>query len=223
VTATVWPWAALALLGAVHGLNPGMGWLFAVARGLQEQDRRAVWGALLPLAAGHGLAIAVAITVAAVLGMAVPTGGLRWMVGAMLLGFGLLRLRRHRHPRGMGMRVGAGDLTLWSFLMASAHGAGLMALPFAMAASASTAAVTTHGGHGMAAGHAVAMAGLSHGAAAGLLSTLAHTGGYLLVLVLTATLVYERLGLRLLRTAWINLDLVWSVALTGTAVLTVLT
>jgi hypothetical protein len=222
-SATVWPWAALALLGAVHGLNPGMGWLFAVARGLQERDRRAVWGALLPLAAGHALAIAAAIAVAAVLGLAVPAGALRWTVGATLLVFGLLRLRRHRHPRGMGMRVGAGDLTLWSFLMASAHGAGLMALPFVLAATGSTAAVTSHGAHGAAAAHAAIMAGLSHGAAAGLLSTVAHTGGYLLVLVLTATLVYERLGLRLLRTAWINLDLVWSVALTGTAVLTVLT
>jgi hypothetical protein len=218
-----WPWITLLALGAWHGLNPGMGWLFAVARGLQERDRRAVWGALLPLAAGHALAIAAAIAVAAVLGLAVPAGPLRWIVAAALLLFGLQRLRRHRHPRGMGMRVGAGDLTLWSFLMASAHGAGLMALPFAIAASASTVAATSHGAHGSAAVHAAAMAGLSHGAAAGLLSTVAHTGGYLLVLVLTATLVYERFGLRLLRTAWINLDLVWSVALTGTAVLTVLT
>ena len=216
----MWPWAALAFLGAVHGLNPGMGWLFAVARGLQERDRRAVWGALLPLAAGHALAIAAAIAVATVLGLAVPAEGLRWMVAATLLVFGLLRLRRHRHPRGMGMRVGSGDLTLWSFLMASAHGAGLMALPFVLSATATTAAVTGHGAHGAA---AAAMAGLSHGAAAGLLSTAAHTGGYLVVLVLTATLVYERLGLRLLRTAWINLDLIWSVALTGTAVLTMLT
>jgi hypothetical protein len=223
VTATMWPWAALAFLGAVHGLNPGMGWLFAVARGLQERDRRAVWGALLPLAAGHALAIAAAIAVAAVLGLALPADELRWMVAATLLIFGLLRLRRHRHPRGMGMRVGSGDLTLWSFLMASAHGAGLMALPFVLTATATTAAVTSHGAHGAAALHAAAMAGLSHGAAAGLLSTAAHTGGYLVVLVLTATLVYERLGLRLLRTAWINLDLVWSVALTGTAVLTMLT
>ena len=144
MTTTVWPWAALALLGAVHGLNPGMGWLFAVARGLQERDRRAVWGALLPLAAGHALAIAAAIAVAAVLGLAVPPGPLRWTVGATLLVFGLLRLRRHRHPRGMGMRVGAGDLTLWSFLMASAHGAGLMALLFVLAATTSTTVVTSH-------------------------------------------------------------------------------
>ena len=222
--ARVWPWAALLLLGAVHGLNPGMGWLFAVALGLQERDRRAVWRALLPLAAGHALAIAAAIAVAAVLGLALPAGGLRWLVAATLLVFGLLRLRRHRHPRGMGMRVGAGELTLWSFLMASAHGAGLMVLPFVSggdrlnhsdARATAPAAWPRHTPRPWRAS--------LHGAAAGLLSTVAHTGGYLLVLVLTATLVYERLGLRLLRTAWINLDLIWSIALTGTAVLTVLT
>ena len=222
MTATAWPWTALVLLGAVHGLNPGMGWLFAVALGLQERSRRAVWGALLPLAAGHALAIAAAIAVAAAVGLALPTGGLRWVVAATLLVFGLLRLRRHRHPRGMGMRVGAGDLTFWSFLMASAHGAGLMALPFVLAASGPSAAMGDHATHS-AIVHGVALAGLPSGAAVGLLSTAAHTAGYLLVLVFMAALVYERLGLRLLRTAWINLDLVWSVALTGTAVLTVLT
>jgi hypothetical protein len=220
-TAPAWPWAALALLGAVHGLNPGMGWLFAVALGLQERDRRAVWGAVLPLAAGHALAIAAAIGVAAAVGLVVPTGGIRWIVAAMLLVLGMVRLRRHRHPRGMGMRVGARDLTLWSFLMASAHGAGLMALPFVLAAS-HPAAVGHHLGHAAGAAHAAAMASLPPGAMVGLLATGAHTFGYLVVLVLMAALVYERLGLRLLRTAWINLDLVWAGALTCTAVLTVL-
>jgi hypothetical protein len=220
-TATAWPWAALALLGAVHGLNPGMGWLFAVALGLQERDRRAVWGAVLPLAAGHALAIAAAIGVAAAVGLVVPTGGIRWIVAVMLLVLGMVRLRRHRHPRGMGMRVGARDLTLWSFLMASAHGAGLMALPFVLAAS-HPAAAGHHLGHAAGAAHAAAMASLPPGATVGLLATGAHTFGYLVVLVLMAALVYERLGLRLLRTAWINLDLVWAGALTCTAVLTVL-
>lgn len=194
---TTWPWAALALLGAVHGLNPGMGWLFAVALGLQAKDRRAVWGAMLPLAAGHALAIA--------------------------------RLRRHRHPRWVGMRVGARDLTLWSFLMASAHGAGLMTLPFVLAASHPAAADhhLDHGGLGYggdAAGvvHAAAMSSLPPGAMVGLLATAAHTVGCFVVLALMAALVYERLGLRQLRTAWINLDLVWAGALTCTAVLTVL-
>ena len=224
-----WPWAALALLGAVHGLNPGMGWLFAVALGLQEKDRRAVWGALLPLAAGHALAIGAAIGVASAVGLVMPTGGIRWVVAATLLVLGVVRLRRHRHPRWVGMRVGVRDLTLWSFLMASAHGAGLMALPFVLAATqpATAGHHLDHGGLGQgghAAGviHAVAMSALPPGAMVGLLATAAHTAGYLVVLMLMAALVYERLGLRLLTTAWINLDLVWAGALTCTAVLTVL-
>ncbi|HEX5574515.1 MAG TPA: hypothetical protein VFX42_01475, partial [Gemmatimonadales bacterium] len=98
MTAPVWPWVALALLGAMHGLNPGMGWLFAVALGLQERDRRAVWGALLPMAAGHALAIGAVVAVAAVIGLAVPVGVVRWGVAATLLVFGVLRLVRHRHP-----------------------------------------------------------------------------------------------------------------------------
>jgi hypothetical protein len=223
-----WPWAALALLGAVHGLNPAMGWLFAVALGLQEKDRRAVWGALLPLAAGHAVAIAAAIGVAAAVGLVVPTGGIRWVVAATLLLLGVVRLRRHRHPRWVGMRVGARDLILWSFLMASAHGAGLMALPFVLVATHPAAghhldsAGLGHGSHAVGVIHAAAISSLPPGALVGLLATAAHTTGYLVVLVLMAVLVYERLGLRLLRTAWINLDLVWAGALTCTAVLTVL-
>jgi hypothetical protein len=212
MTTATWPWAALALLGAVHGVNPGMGWLFAVALGLQEKNRRAVWGAMLPLAAGHAIAIAAAVGGAAAVGLVVATDGIRWIVAAALLVLGVVRLRRHRHPRWVGMRVGARDLTLWSFLMASAHGAGLMALPFILAARHSGA--TSH------AWHAAAMSSLPPGSAVGLLATAVHTGGYLIALALTAALVYERLGLRLLRTAWINLDLVWAGALTCTAALT---
>ena len=228
MSTTVWPWAALLLLGAVHGLNPGMGWLFAVALGLQERDRRAVWGALGPLALGHALAIAAALLVAAAVGLVVPTAGLRWIVAAALLGFAIVRLRRHTHPRWATMRVNGRDLTLWSFLMASAHGAGLMALPFALAAEAGAGGAhlgTAHAGSGAHASHAwhgahaAVMAALPGGSAAGLLATVAHTAGYLVVLTLVAVLVYERLGLRMLRTAWINLDLVWSAALACTAVL----
>ena len=227
IAPTTWPWAALALLGAIHGLNPGMGWLFAVALGLQEKNRRAVWGAMLPLAAGHALAIAAAIGVAAAVGLVVPTGGIRWIAAGTLLVLGVVRLRRHRHPRGMGMRVGARDLALWSFLMASAHGAGLMALPFVLVATAPAAdhhladGGLVQGGHVAGGIHAAASA-LPPGAMVGLLATAVHTAGYFVVLGLMAALVYERLGLRLLRTAWINLDLVWAGALTCTGVLTVL-
>lgn len=213
MTAPVWPWAALALLGAVHGLNPGMGWLFAVALGLQERDRRAVWGALLPMAAGHAAAIGAAVALAALIGLALPVTTLRWGVAAVLLGFGVLRLARHRHPRWAAMRVSRRDLAVWSFLMASAHGAGLMALPLVLRASTGAEPL----GHP----HHIALASaLPDTLDVGLLATLVHTAGYLAVTLLLAVAVYERLGLRVLRTAWVNLDLVWGVALIGTGLLT---
>jgi hypothetical protein len=221
MTGQVWPWVALALLGAIHGLNPGMGWLFAVALGLQERDRHAVWRAMAPMAAGHAAAIGAAVAAAAVIGLALPMDALRWAVAVTLLGFGVLRLARHRHPRWAAMRVSRRDLALWSFLMATAHGAGLMALPLVLRATSGA----THAGHHHLApvSRVVASASLVPSTLdAGLLATVVHTGGYLAVTVLMAVLVYERLGLRVLRTAWVNLDLVWGVALIGTGVLTAL-
>ena len=128
----VWPWAALLLLGAAHGINPGMGWLFAVGLGMQRQERGAVWRALLPLAAGHLAAIAVVAVVVGVAGLAVSLGWLRWIVAGVLLTLGVWKLVRTSHPRYGGMSVGSREVAVWSFLMASAHGAGLMVVPFLM-------------------------------------------------------------------------------------------
>ena len=128
----VWPWAALLLLGAAHGINPGMGWLFAVALGMQRQERGAVWRALLPLAAGHLAAIAVVAVAVGVAGLAISLGWLRWVVAGLLLTLGVWKLVRTSHPRYGGMAVGSLEVTVWSFLMASAHGAGLMVVPFLM-------------------------------------------------------------------------------------------
>jgi hypothetical protein len=202
---------ALLALGAVHGLNPGMGWLFAVALGLQERDRRALWRALPPLALGHAAAIAIAIGAAAAVGRVLPAEQLRWLVAAMLVALGAFKLVRHSHPRG-GMRVGARDLALWSLLVATAHGAGLMVLPFVVQAP-------KHATHPASAGHAgMVLAG------AGTLpewsATLLHSAGYLAVTMLAAVVVYEKLGVSVLRRAWVNLDLVWAVALIGTGALT---
>src|SRR5215471_16847343 len=122
-------WLALAGLGAFHGLNPGMGWLFAVALGMQEGKRSAVWRAMIPLAIGHALAIAAAIAVAMLAGTALTPRVLRWPIAVLLFGLGVRQLYRHLHPRWTAMRVGMRGLALWSFLMASAHGAGLMVLP----------------------------------------------------------------------------------------------
>jgi hypothetical protein len=240
-TSTLWPWLGLLLLGALHGINPGMGWLFAVSLGLQEGDARAVWRALGPLALGHLLAIAVVLALAAAVGLVIPPDVLRWGIAVALCGMGAFQLVRHLHPRVGGMRVGARELTLWSFLMASAHGAGVMALPLALAVrGAGSPDVAARDGVRAAVDSAVSHA---HGAAsigananihgdlllaavptpelAGLFATLVHTAGYLAVTAVVAVLVYERLGLGLLRKAWINLDLIWAVALLLTGVLTV--
>ena len=125
----VFSWSMVTALGAFHGINPGMGWLFAVALGLQERRRGAVIAALVPLGLGHALAVAAAVAVAVFAGAVLPAGVLRWIVGAGLLLFGALRLISHKHPRWASMRVGFRRLTLWSFLMATAHGAGLMVVP----------------------------------------------------------------------------------------------
>lgn len=213
----LWSWVALFLLGAWHGVNPAMGWLFAVGLGLQEQKGSAVRRALWPLALGHGLAIGVAVLLAALVGFILPLGALKWTVAAILVGLGLYRLFRSRHPHYGGMRVTPRELALWSFLMASAHGAGLMVLPLVLGMAAGPSA-TGHTGH---AGHSVMLLSvLPDGQLAGLAATLAHTVGYLVVMGLVAVLVYEKLGLRLLRTLWFNLDLIWAGTLILAGVMT---
>ncbi len=215
------PWAALFLLGAYHGVNPGMGWLFAVALGMQERRRAAVWRALAPITLGHALAIAAAVLAAAAAGRVLRPSHLKWPIAGLLIALGLYRLWRQRHPRFGGMRVGPLDLTLWSFLMASAHGAGLMVLPVVLGMEGGTAGV--HAGHAGAAGLAHELPlGVAYPLPLGVSATLVHTAGYLLVTALVAALVYEKLGVALLRRAWINLDLVWAAALIVTGIATTL-
>ena len=204
-------WQAMAYLGAYHGINPGMGWLFAVALGLQQGSVRGMWRALPPIAAGHALSVGVVIATAGLAQLVVPQGSLDGIVGALLISIGVYRLWRHRHPRYGGMQVGFRYLTVWSFLMASAHGAGIMVLPFVLPASPALMA----SGHDHAA-HMAAMHGASWTAVA------IHTLAYLVVMTLTAWLVYRRLGLRLLRSAWLNLDWLWAAALVVTGVVVLL-
>jgi hypothetical protein len=203
-------------------VNPGMGWLFAVALGMQRGERRAVWGALLPLAAGHALSVAAAVGLAAAAGLVVPAAQVRWLVALALAALGARHLWRHGHPRWGGMRIGPRDLAVWSFLVATAHGAGLMAVPFAADAGAvrapaeAWAAQVPNAAHAAHALHAAHASAASPGLVA-LGATLAHTAAYLLVTGLLAVVVYERVGLRVLRRAWVNIDRLWAVALLVTA------
>ncbi len=229
-------WFMVFLMGVFHGVNPGMGWLFAVGLGLQEQRRSAVWTAMLPLAAGHAAAIAAAVGLFSLAGAIIPASALKWGVAGVLFGFGVYKLFRRGHPRYGGMQVGPRELTVWSFLMASAHGAGLMVLPFVfghpadpsshgphdhsqmMPVGAAAQGVSIPGNHGT---HVDALAAMVPSEPmVGLIVTLVHTLAYLLIMGSIAVLVYEKLGLRMLRTAWVNLDLIWAVALIVTAILT---
>jgi hypothetical protein len=203
-------WAVLLALGAFHGINPGMGWLFAVALGMQERRRAVVLRALMPLGAGHALAVAAAVGVALAIGSVVPIAWLRWPTAGVLVSLGVLRAFRHRHPRWAGMRVSMGGLTLWSFLMATAHGAGLMVVPVFVGMT------MAEGG-----GHMHHMPAASAGAGTALVATGLHALGYLAVTALIAVLVFEKLGVGMLRRAWFNLDLIWAATLVATGVLTV--
>jgi hypothetical protein len=217
------PWLGLLGLGAVHGINPAMGWLFAVGLGLQEQDRRAVWRALGPLALGHAVAIGVAVTLAVTLGRVLPLRMLQWGVALVLVVFGVAKLAGHRHVTRGRMRMSARQLTTWSFLMASAHGAGLMVLPLVLGAGAAPGPMSVHhhGSTSTVAAHGQLMhAGIFGAGALELTAPLIHTAGYLAVTGLLAVIVYEKLGLRVLRRAWINVDLIWAAALIVAGVLT---
>jgi hypothetical protein len=212
------PLVSLLLLGAAHGLNPAMGWLFAVGRGLQERDRRALWRALGPLAAGHALAICCAIGLAVGMGQVLPLHWVRWVVAASLLAVGVDGLLHHRHVPLAGMRVSARRLATWSFLMASAHGAGLMVLPFVLGTATPVPAMHSHEMASMAVHASPRAASIVNLDTAALIAPLVHTLGYLVVTIALAWLVYEKLGLRILRRAWINVNAVWCGALIVAAV-----
>ena len=200
------------LLGAYHGINPAMGWLFAVALGMQERKASAVAKALVPIAFGHALAIGIVVLTAAFLGIALTHAAIRYPVAGVLIGLGIFSLVRHRHPRWVRMRVGFRDLTVWSFLMASAHGAGLMVVPVLLGSSTVEAADQMAGHHHMD----------SASPLAALLATAVHTTGYLAVTGLVAWVVYSKLGLAILRKAWLNLDVMWAAALAITGLVTLL-
>jgi len=200
-----WPWVPLILLGAYHGLNPGMGWLFALARGLQEKSRSAVLSSLVPIAFGHAVAIAVALLILRLVQGIVPFSYLRLLIAGLLFILAIRRLLRARHPKGGGIRVGWWGLAWWSLLMASSHGAGLMVIPVLLA----------HTGHDM--------AHFAMPDQPGLLRTpflvaaiLVHTASLIAVAGILALLSYESYetsGLTLLRRAWFNFDLLWGCAL----------
>ena len=204
---------AVAALGAYHGIDPSMGWLFAVALGLQDQSRARVIWALAPIALGHLISIGVIVAIVAALQSVVAVKWLQPAGAAALILFGIFRFARPRaHPRWVAMRVNFGDLTLWSFLMASAHGAGLMLFPILLKVNPPDSAMPHMHHH---------MAALPHNASLpqAIAVVLLHTGAMIAVAGVIAIVVYEKVGLAILRSAWINLDTIWAGALVAAGVL----
>ena len=183
-----------------------MGWLFAVALGLQRQRREAVLLSLLPIAAGHALSIAMVALITSGLRVMVAPKVLQLGAAGVLTGFGLYRLLA-RHRGRVGMQVGGAQLLLWSFLMATAHGAGLMLLPVLLEMPPGQ-----YAGHA----HMPAMETIGTAAVTALAAVAIHTLAMVCVAGAVGIAVYEWLGLAFLRRGWINLDLVWVIALIGT-------
>ena len=214
----LWPWVLLGLLGAYHGLNPAMGWLFAVALGMQERDRGAVVRALPAIAIGHEASIMLVALVVLGLGVITDPSALHLGAGIALVAFGLFRFIKPRaHFRWVKGTVNRRELAWWSFLMSSAHGAGLMVAPVLIGAGAASDAAASSD-HAIA---AVQANGLS--IPGSMLGITLHVAAMLAVMAVVALMVYDHVGVSVLKKAWINLDWVWAGAFVLAGVLTMFT
>src|SRR5262245_53771500 len=198
-------WLTYAWLGAFHGLNPAMGWLFAVALGLHRQSRAIVMATLIPIAIGHAASITAVAGLLVIAGIIIPHNLVRIGSGLLLLAWAAYHWRfAHRHRVRFGMQVGLWGLAVWSFLMATTHGAGLMLwsalLPLCLPSGAGPGS------------RSAAMA-------AGLTGVGIHTLAMLSATAAIAVTVYEWVGLEVLRRTWLNIDALWVTALAATGIL----
>lgn len=200
-------WGAIAGLGVFHGINPAMGWLFAVALGLQERSRRALLLALVPIAIGHEASIGLTVLLVEELRVLASDTPVTIAGAALLALLALRQLRRsHRHPRWVGMRLRKRELALWSFVMSTAHGAGLMLFPFVLGIDLGTDHDIPDVSGLLLAGAAIAV----------------HVLTMILVAGTIALAVYQFVGVGFLRRGWINLDRIWAYALAAGAAATLL-
>jgi hypothetical protein len=213
-----WPYILLGLLGAYHGLNPAMGWLFAVAIGMQERSRRAVLRSLLPIAIGHECSIVLVAALVLGLGLLADSSALHLGAGIGLIVFGIFRfIKPHAHFRWTTMTVNRRELGWWSFLMSTAHGAGFMVAPVLIGAGAADTARASSDHeleHLQTASMSIPGSGLA---------LLLHVGSMILVMGLVSIVVYEKLGVAILRQAWLNTEWLWAGAFVLAGVVTLFT
>ncbi|WDZ80562.1 hypothetical protein PWG15_22535 (plasmid) [Ensifer adhaerens] len=201
---TFWPWLSIAGLGAFHGVNPAMGWLFAVALGLHRQSGRVVWLSLAPIAIGHAISVAAVLAGVVAFGSTLDPITFRMAAAALILGVAVYTaLYGHRHRVRIGMRTGMAGLALWSFLMATSHGAGLMLVPAVLGLCL--------------ADHAGELA-LASSLPISLAAVAVHSVAMLTVTAVLSLAVFAWFDLAVLRSTWINFDRLWTLALGATGV-----
>ena len=207
-------WLAVVASGFYHGANPAMGWPLAVSAGLMEKRSRAVLAALGYLAAGHMLAMLVAMVPFALLAVLFAwQREVKIGAGVLVAGFGVFQLVRRRHPRALA-RIRPARLGLWSFAVAVAHGAGLMLVPIYLGLCRPSDTDR---------GHAAAGALINADLGMALVVSAVHAAAMVAAGGLLAWLAYRHLGLRFISRSWFNLDAIWaaSLILVGAVALTV--
>ncbi|CAG4908443.1 hypothetical protein [Paraburkholderia saeva] len=211
-TSSGWTWVVVAGLGTFHGLNPAMGWLFAVALGLYQRSRRVVLLSLVPIALGHAMAAACVLAAGLSLSMSIDHHALNRICGVILIGWAAWHaLRGHRVRSRVGMQVKFAGLTAWSFVMSSVHGAGLMLIPAllpvcdGLAGDSSTLPSSASG----------LLTGVGPVVTVAVTALMIHTVAMLLTTGIVSLLVFDRFGLAFLRTKWVNVDLLWTASLAG--------
>jgi hypothetical protein len=205
----LWAWLALTGLGFFHGVNPAMGWLFAVALGLHRHSRGTVLLSLLPIAVGHAAAVALVLLAALALGLVLDHSVAGRVAAALLIGWALWHaVRGHRQQPRVGMQTGLAGLAVWSCVMATAHGAGLMLIPVLVPICLSGTPAQT--------------LTVTGSVAVGIVALGVHTGAMLATIGVVSIAVYEWIGLAFLRSYWINFDLIWIAALSFSGALLML-
>ena len=201
---TAWLWLIVIVSGLYHGVNPGMGWPLAVSAGLMDKSPRALLAALWPLSVGHLLAmLAILLPFAMLLALAQWRHQIQAGAAVLVIGFGAYRLLSPRHPRVLA-RIRPTQLALWSFVVAIAHGAGLMLVPMYLGLCQTSAPDQ---------GREAAATLINTNFDVAIEVSLVHSIAMISAGGCAAWLVYRYLGLTFVSRSWFNLDTVWAVSL----------
>jgi hypothetical protein len=202
-------WWAVIFSGIYHGVNPGMGWPLAVSAALFERKKSAMIKASAMLATGHFLAMIVILLPFSMMYFLVNNEReIRLGAGVLVIAMGIYLLINRRHPKILA-RIHPAKLGLWSFLAATAHGAGLMLVPIYLG----ICGLLVLGESVSETGHAAAQVLMSNNITTAFLVAATHTFAMTFAGAAIAIFVYTWFGLKFISKSWFNLDLLWALSL----------